>query len=182
MQRASSGNPHLLQGGRSGLLHFCDRGALARDGNQNPISALEVGNLGHGKLRIRWKTRPDAFFKLVGDDLLPTAIDQIIGPAVEVQVAVAQVAKIIGLQPALGIGQVMRLASNLILTRILSPEDFGLMALVTSFLIGLAMFSDMGFGPSIMQSKRGDDPVFLDTIWTLKIIRGFGAAEKGQAP
>ncbi|QRZ12386.1 oligosaccharide flippase family protein [Paracoccus methylovorus] len=72
-----------------------------------------------------------------------------------------------------GIGQIMRLASNLILTRILSPDDFGLMALVTSFLIGLTMFSDMGFGPSIMQSKRGDDPDFLDTIWTLKIIRGF---------
>ncbi len=71
-----------------------------------------------------------------------------------------------------GLGQIMRLGSNLILTRILSPEDFGLMALVTSFLIGLAMFSDMGFGPSIMQSKRGDDPDFLDTIWTLKIIRG----------
>ncbi|HRM73350.1 MAG TPA: oligosaccharide flippase family protein, partial [Paracoccus sp. (in: a-proteobacteria)] len=72
-----------------------------------------------------------------------------------------------------GIGQAMRLASNLILTRILSPEDFGLMTLVTSFLIGLAMFSDMGFGPSIMQNKRGDDPAFLDTIWTLKIMRGF---------
>lgn len=72
-----------------------------------------------------------------------------------------------------GLGQAMRLASNLVLTRILSPEDFGLMTLVTSFLIGLAMFSDMGFGPSIMQSKRGDDPAFLDTIWTLKIIRGF---------
>ncbi len=72
-----------------------------------------------------------------------------------------------------GVGQIMRLGSNLILTRILSPEDFGLMALVTSFLIGLTMFSDMGFGPSIMQSKRGDDPDFLNTIWTLKIIRGF---------
>lgn len=72
-----------------------------------------------------------------------------------------------------GVGQIMRLGSNLILTRILSPDDFGLMALVTSFLIGLSMFSDMGFGPSIMQSKRGDDPDFLDTIWTLKIIRGF---------
>lgn len=72
-----------------------------------------------------------------------------------------------------GLGQVMRLGSNLVLTRILSPEDFGLMALVTSFLIGLTMFSDMGFGPSIMQSRRGDDPDFLNTIWTLKIIRGF---------
>lgn len=74
----------------------------------------------------------------------------------------------------LGFGgtQFMRLASNLILTRILSPEDFGLMALVSSFLIGLTMFSDMGVGPSIQQSKRGDDPAFLDTAWTIKVIRG----------
>lgn len=71
-----------------------------------------------------------------------------------------------------GGGQTMRLASNLILTRILSPDDFGLMTLVTGFLIGLTMFSDMGLGPSIQQSKRGDDPAFLDTAWTLKIIRG----------
>lgn len=72
-----------------------------------------------------------------------------------------------------GGGQIMRLASNLVLTRILSPDDFGLMALVSSFIIGLSMFSDMGLGPSIMQSKRGDDPAFLDTAWTIKVIRGF---------
>lgn len=72
-----------------------------------------------------------------------------------------------------GGGQIMRLASNLVLTRILSPDDFGLMALVSSFMIGLSMFSDMGLGPSIMQSKRGDDPDFLDTAWTIKVIRGF---------
>lgn len=72
-----------------------------------------------------------------------------------------------------GLGQIMRLASNLVLTRILSPDDFGLMALVSSFLIGLSMFSDMGLGPSIMQSKRGDDPAFLDTAWTIKVVRGF---------
>ncbi|MFB9222914.1 oligosaccharide flippase family protein [Paracoccus cavernae] len=71
-----------------------------------------------------------------------------------------------------GGGQFMRLLSNLLLTRILSPDDFGLMTLVTGFLIGLTMFSDMGLGPSIQQSKRGDDPAFLDTAWTLKIIRG----------
>ncbi|MDT1060378.1 oligosaccharide flippase family protein [Paracoccus sp. CPCC 101403] len=72
-----------------------------------------------------------------------------------------------------GVSQILRLASNLVLTRILSPDDFGLMALVSSFLIGLSMFSDMGLGPSIMQSKRGDDPAFLDTAWTIKVVRGF---------
>lgn len=70
-------------------------------------------------------------------------------------------------------GQFLRLASNLILTRMLFPEAFGVMAMVSVFLMGLAMFSDVGVGPAIMQSKRGDDQDFLDTAWTIQIIRGF---------
>ncbi|WP_411235994.1 oligosaccharide flippase family protein [Marivita sp. S0852] len=68
--------------------------------------------------------------------------------------------------------QVLRLGSNLILTRLLFPEAFGLMALVAVILQGLAMFSDVGVSPSIMQSKRGDDQHFLDTAWTIQVIRG----------
>ena len=67
---------------------------------------------------------------------------------------------------------VIRLGSNLILTRLLFPEAFGLMALVNAFLMGLAMFSDLGIGPSVVQSSRGDDPQFLDTAWVLQIARG----------
>lgn len=68
--------------------------------------------------------------------------------------------------------QAIRLAFNLILTRLLFPEAFGLMALVQVFLVGLTMFSDVGLGPSIMQNKRGDDPDFLNTAWTIQVIRG----------
>ncbi len=71
-----------------------------------------------------------------------------------------------------GGGQAIRLASNLVLTRILFPEAFGLMALVQVFLTGLQMFSDMGLHPAIIQSKRGDEPAFLNTVWTMQIIRG----------
>ena len=71
-----------------------------------------------------------------------------------------------------GFSQGTRLLSNLILTRILFPEAFGLMALVTILIVGLNMFSDMGISPSIMQSKRGDDPAFLNTAFTIQIIRG----------
>lgn len=71
-----------------------------------------------------------------------------------------------------GFAQVVRLLSNLVLTRLLFPEAFGLMALVTVFLTGLMMFSDFGMGPSIAQSQRGDDPDFLDTAWTLNLVRG----------
>lgn len=71
-----------------------------------------------------------------------------------------------------GMGQALRLASNLILTRLLFPEAFGMMALVAVIMQGLAMFSDVGVSPAIMQSKRGDDQDFLDTAWTIQVIRG----------
>ena len=73
-----------------------------------------------------------------------------------------------------GLSQSLRLGANLILTRLLVPEMFGLMALVNVFILGLTLFSDMGIGPSIIQHKRGDDPDFLNTAWTLQIIRGWG--------
>jgi len=75
---------------------------------------------------------------------------------------------------ALGYGgsQALRLAANLVLTRLLFPEAFGIMALVSVVLVGLAMVSDLGIGPSIMQHARGDDPAFLDTAWSIQIARG----------
>lgn len=71
-----------------------------------------------------------------------------------------------------GTSQALRLASNLLLTRLLFPEAFGLMALISTILIGLMLFSDIGVGPAIAQSRRGDDPDFLDTAWTMQVMRG----------
>lgn len=73
-----------------------------------------------------------------------------------------------------GGSQSLRLVSNLILTRLLFPELFGLMALVRTFIQGLWLFSDIGIKPSIIRSPRGDDPTFLNTAWTLQVIRGLG--------
>lgn len=70
-----------------------------------------------------------------------------------------------------GVGQTLRLGGNLILSRLLVPEMFGLMALAQTFIIGLSLFSDIGIRPSIIRSQRGDDPVFLNTAWTLQVIR-----------
>jgi O-antigen/teichoic acid export membrane protein len=73
-----------------------------------------------------------------------------------------------------GTSQILRFGSNLILTRLLIPDVFGLMALVYVFISGLHLFSDIGIGTSIIQNKRGDDPVFLNTAWTMQVIRGVG--------
>jgi len=71
-----------------------------------------------------------------------------------------------------GASQALRLASNLVLTRLLFPAAFGQMAIVNVFVQGLQMFSDIGIGSSIVRHKRGEDPVFLNTVWTIQIIRG----------
>lgn len=72
-----------------------------------------------------------------------------------------------------GASLVIRFVANLIITRLLLPEHFGLMALVNVFLTGLELFSDLGIGPNIIQNSRGDDPRFLDTAWTVQVVRGF---------
>ena len=52
----------------------------------------------------------------------------------------------------------LRLLSSAVLWRLLDADDFGVMAVVMVFLQGIAMFSDVGIGPSIVQSKHGSDP------------------------
>ena len=68
--------------------------------------------------------------------------------------------------------QTLRFAGNLVLTRLLFPEAFGLMSLVNALLVGLQLVSDIGIGPSIIQSRHGAEPAFLDTAWTVRIVRG----------
>lgn len=77
---------------------------------------------------------------------------------------------------AVGFGgaQLIRLASNLILTRLLFPEAFGVMAIIMVLMQGLNNFSDVGITPSILQSRRGDEPGFLNTAWTMQALRGAG--------
>jgi len=72
-----------------------------------------------------------------------------------------------------GSSQLIRFGSNLILTRLLLPELFGLVGLAYVFITGINLFTDIGLGPSIIQNKRGEDPQFLNTAWTLQVIRSF---------
>jgi O-antigen/teichoic acid export membrane protein len=71
-----------------------------------------------------------------------------------------------------GTSQLLRLAGNLVLTRLLFPEAFGLMAIVQAVMVGVAMFSDVGIEQSIIHNKRGNEPAFVNTAWTIKVVRG----------
>ena len=72
-----------------------------------------------------------------------------------------------------GVNQALRLGGNLILTRLLFPEAFGMMAIVSIAAYGVTMFVDMGIAQSIVQNERGNDPEFVNTAWSIQIILGF---------
>jgi O-antigen/teichoic acid export membrane protein len=49
---------------------------------------------------------------------------------------------------------------------------FGLMAVVNMLIFGLHLISDVGLPQNLIQSKRGNDLVFIDTVWSMQILRG----------
>jgi O-antigen/teichoic acid export membrane protein len=73
-----------------------------------------------------------------------------------------------------GCSMALRVVNSVIVTRLLLPESFGLMALVATLIVGISLMSDIGLGLSVIQSRRGDDPILLNTVWTLQVLRGAG--------
>ncbi len=72
-----------------------------------------------------------------------------------------------------GAAQFIRFATNVLLTRLLFPEAFGLMLIITTIIIGLELVSDTGIRALLVQSKRGEEPQVLATAYTVKVVRGF---------
>lgn len=66
---------------------------------------------------------------------------------------------------------IMRLISNLVMTRLLAPEAFGLIAMVVTLNIALTLFTDIGIKKSIIREKNGDDPHFLRVAWVVQMMR-----------
>jgi O-antigen/teichoic acid export membrane protein len=69
-------------------------------------------------------------------------------------------------------GQFLRMASNMLLAWMLVPEDFGLMAIVNAWIMGVQLFSDIGFGPGLQRSANWDKPEMQWTAYTLQVVRG----------
>lgn len=53
------------------------------------------------------------------------------------------------------------------------PEYFGIMALVSSLMIGIKLFSDIGIQQNVVRSRNVGNPEFLNTAWTIQIVRSF---------
>jgi O-antigen/teichoic acid export membrane protein len=73
-----------------------------------------------------------------------------------------------------GIQVALRLVTSIILARLLAPELFGIMVIVTSLKVGIELISDVGIGQNIIYHKDANDPEFYNTAWTLQVIRSVG--------
>jgi O-antigen/teichoic acid export membrane protein len=70
------------------------------------------------------------------------------------------------------VNQVVRLVTSVVLARLLAPEMFGVMLLINTLRTGAELLSDIGIGQSVVKSANGDEKRFLDTAWTLQLLRG----------
>jgi O-antigen/teichoic acid export membrane protein len=70
-----------------------------------------------------------------------------------------------------GLSQVIRFGSNLVLTRLLVPEFFGLVNTAYLFFAAIALLSDIGLEPSVIRSSRSGETIFLNTTWTIQFFR-----------
>ncbi len=65
----------------------------------------------------------------------------------------------------------LRIVGNLVLTRILAPEAFGVVGVLSSIAVILQMLTDMGYHAFVVRSREADDRRFLDVIWTIRLVR-----------
>jgi len=70
------------------------------------------------------------------------------------------------------LSQLVRFASSLVLTRLLAPDLYGVMAVGYMLITGLVMVSDIGLVGGAIRSTRGDDPTYLNVTWIVAIARG----------
>jgi O-antigen/teichoic acid export membrane protein len=73
-----------------------------------------------------------------------------------------------------GIEQGLRLARNMILTRLLAPEAFGMMAIVLAINAAFESFTEIGIKHTIVQNPKGEQRTFLNGAWWLAFVRGLG--------
>ncbi len=62
--------------------------------------------------------------------------------------------------------------SAIIITRILLPEDFGLLAVSMSIILFSTKTTQTGFDSALIQRQHNPEELF-NTAWTLELIKGF---------
>ncbi|KQX20820.1 MULTISPECIES: oligosaccharide flippase family protein [unclassified Sphingomonas] len=66
----------------------------------------------------------------------------------------------------------LRLGGNIVLTRLLDPDAFGVVGIIVSVMMVLAMLSDLGVVDFVIRHAKGGDRHFLDVVWTVRLGQG----------
>lgn len=66
----------------------------------------------------------------------------------------------------------LRLISTLIVTRLLSPEIFGLFGVIITFQVIISLITDFGLRSLIIVAEDPRSKPFLRTCWSVQIVRG----------
>jgi len=80
--------------------------------------------------------------------------------------------KIMWTAGAFGASFGLKLASTIVLARLLAPEIFGIMVVVNSIRLGMELLTDVGIEQNIVNHRHGLTPRFFNTAWTMQILRG----------
>lgn len=67
---------------------------------------------------------------------------------------------------------VVRTGSSMLLTRLLSPPEFGIVGIITSVFFAVALVTDLGFQDFLVRHEHTEDRHFRDVIWTIHAKRG----------
>lgn len=71
------------------------------------------------------------------------------------------------------LAQLVALIVSIVLARILNPDDYGTVALITVFTTILQVFVDSGLGNALIQKKDADDVDFSSVFYTNLVFCGF---------
>jgi len=74
---------------------------------------------------------------------------------------------------AYGLSVCLRFVSNVILSRIVAPEVFGVLMIVFTLKNGMELVTDVGIGQSVVRNPNAENRSFKNTVWTLQFVRSF---------
>lgn len=67
---------------------------------------------------------------------------------------------------------VVRFGGNVVMSRLLAPEILGVVVIAQAVRLGCDLLTDLGPEQNIVHSPHGDETRFLDTVWTMQVLRG----------
>lgn len=93
-------------------------------------------------------------------------------------------AKVVQGAIALGIGKVagggLKFVRYMLLARLLTPGEFGQMAIVSLVAMAFQSFTEVGVRQSVIQNKRGAEYEYLNASFWLQAVRGLGLFAAGM--